>query len=239
MKNKDKKISFSLLVVLTLFGAFMPSVSAFGSVIGYLDELYEKENVLVIDGTETVEEQEVLWKEWLTNDDIEELIVLDQALLDEIFNPVDDEIYETSDIQSRIVRRLRINNVTSLSNSTGSAILATTNGVPGQTLSMNFSRSATNSISAQFGASVSAIEAAIGFVASGTTSVSINVNQTVPSRHNNRDVIRMTINARPIFRRSSFRVQTAPLIGGEWRTEGTGIASRAIGVSFSNVWQLR
>lgn len=36
-----------------------------------------------------------------------------------------------------------------------------------------------------------------------------------------------------------FRVQSAPLIGGEWRTEGTGTASRPIGVAFSNSFTFR
>jgi hypothetical protein len=36
------------------------------------------------------------------------------------------------------------------------------------------------------------------------------------------------------MQRRSFRVQSASLVSGTWVTEGTGIASRPIGVAFSN-----
>lgn len=200
---------------------------------------FDDESLLVIDGTQTPEEEEAMWDEWLNNPEIEYLIVLDPDLIHDSFELLE----KPRSSQARILlppspRRFRVNNVQNLSNQYGS-IFASTSGTPGMNLSLSVSGSVERTVSAGFGASNSAIEAEVGFSVTGRVTVTNTTSMRVPSRHNNRDVNKMTINAQPIMQRRSFRVQSAPLIGGEWRTEGTGTASRPIGVAFSNSFTFR
>lgn len=130
------------------------------------------------------------------------IVVLDENLItSDSFH--DYIITDDSAIQSRGVMPLqtqrRATNVSNLSNLTGSTVIASTSGNLGINLSINTSRSVANSFIKSFGARTDEITVAVGFSVIGTRSISIYVSQTVPAKHNNRNVNRMTINARPIF----------------------------------------
>jgi len=72
-----KKILGITACLVTLAFALQPIIASAGNSDEQYKEIdFNSDSVLVIDGTESLEEQEKLWEEWLTNDDIEELIVL-------------------------------------------------------------------------------------------------------------------------------------------------------------------
>jgi len=243
VRTEVKKILFGLLAILMVFGITIPSsMIQANELVSLSDEelsdwveldgellSFEDDSLLVMDGTQTLDEEKAMWEEFTNYPNIEYLIILDPYLINEEF-----EIVEEFQPQERILRRFRVNNVRNLADQNG-AVFSSTSGTPGMNLTLNVSRSVANTVSSRFGASNNAITAEVGFSVTGTRTVSQSTSMTVPSRHNSRNVNRMTINARPIMQRRSFRVQ----IGGEWRTEGTGTASRPIGVAFSNSFTFR
>lgn len=240
IKNNLLKNSIIKLLVICLIALGTLSFGAVANaqeieiskVIEFDGELISSDNMLVIEGTQTPEEEAIV-DEWLNNSEIEYLIVLDPDLLEESFDLLEDPLLpQTRIVMPPIPRKHRVNNVKSLTNVNGS-VFASTSGSPGMTLSLSVSESVSRSVTAKFGASNKMIETAVGFSVTGKVTVTNSTSMKVPTNHNNRNVKRMTLSARPIMQRKSFRVQSAPSAGSTWRTEGTGTASRPIGVAYT------
>jgi len=80
-----KKISLAFVALsgLVCIAFALQSVNASAGNLSesYTEVDFNSNSILVIYGTESLEEQEALWEEWLTNPDIEEIVVLDPNLM--------------------------------------------------------------------------------------------------------------------------------------------------------------
>ena len=236
---KKSFLFFVALVGVVAFGSVFLNASA-SEVQDYFDEInFDDPSVLVVDGSQSEEEQALIWEEFWNNPDIEAIFVLDPDLMEEDF------IFDAEDmtVQDRVFEQRRITNVRNLSNLTGSNVVAAASGAPGMTLSISQSRTIANSVTATFGATHDQIQRAVGFTVTGSRTLTISGRDTVPRTHNGRQVNHMTMNAHTIFQRRQFTVQSRPVdfggFVGSWRNVGTATASRPIGFAFRRIFTFR
>lgn len=121
---------------------------------------------------------------------------------------------------------LSIRNVSRKSDIKGSNRLATAEGPPGVTISINQTVTVSNSYSCSTSVSPGLISAGVGFSVTGSKSVGISGSYTVPSTISGSKVIRGHLSAYPLYERYSFDVYSGNT------HKGSGMANKYIGVSF-------
>lgn len=156
------------------------------------------EQVITIDNTMSLLEQNDAINEFESNPDITELIVLDETLLED--DSYIDETLDDDTIQTKaITNQYRITGVSTGSDYTGGAI-ATTSGGPGINLAISQTKSVATTISASFGASAKVLNAGIGWNTTGSTSISISGSYKVPSKVGTKQVKTGTLKAHTVYK---------------------------------------
>lgn len=183
------------------------------------------EQVITIDDTMSLVEQNEAISEFEENPNVTELIVLDETLLED--ESLDDNIIHTR----AIVNQYRITGVSNGSDYTGGAI-ATTSGGPGINLAIAQTKSVATTISASFGASAKVLNAGIGWNTTGSTSISISGSYKVPSKVGTQQVKTGTLKAHTVYKTKKYNVQKMAWNSTKWTTSGSGTAKKAYGVSF-------
>lgn len=192
------------------------------------------EQVITIDNTMSLLEQNDAINEFESNPDITELIVLDETLLED--DSYIDETLDDDTIQTRaITNQYRITGVSTGSDYTGGAI-ATTSGGPGINLAISQTKSVATTISASFGASAKVLNAGIGWNTTGSTSISISGSYKVPSKVGTKQVKTGTLKAHTVYKTKKYNVQKMAWNSTTWKTSGSGTAKKAYGVSLKKTF---
>lgn len=108
-----------------------------------------------------------------------------------------------------------------------------TQGPPGLTLGLNFTKSASKQVSATFGVSAKAVSASVGFNISKTNSVTSTGSYKVPSKHNKKKVKRVSINGHYVYHTRKCYAYKMAWNSGTWKKKGTITAKRAYGIRFT------
>jgi len=194
------------------------------------------EDVVFYIGSETTpEEEKAILEEFLNIPDATLVVLFDE------FQVPDDEVYDGSCMyarqphwQYRVVRGTTAAARADTSRRIGDAW----NGQPGMTHTMSRTNTISNSITASFGASIQMISLSLGFNVTQSNSLSDSTRMTVPSTHNGRRVIDMTMQAHPFIQTTTYRTYRRPDPRVAWELRGTGTATRQIGVAFRNTFRL-
>lgn len=168
---KVKNIIVGSFVLLLSILILNPSIT-------YTESLGEQ--VITIDNTIFLIEQDKAISAFENDPDITELIVLDETLLEDSSH--EDEVLDDDIIQTRaITNQYRITGVSTGADYTGWAI-ATNSGSPEINLAISQTKSVATTVSAFFGASTKVLNASIGWNTTGSTSISISGSYKVPSK---------------------------------------------------------
>jgi|GEM_PF-5107498 len=229
-----KKLSLGILCILVLVST--ASVGAYANIAYDTTnvEEFNEDQTLVIDETATPEKQEALIHEFLNNPDIEMLVVLDESLLGKEFNYVDENNSgERMMITNPLGPSSRVVNRRELSRTQGTNVVAVASGMPGMTLTIDYIKSITNTYTNQFTATVSQISRVVGFSVTDTEQIGISTQMFVPDQHDGKNVKELTLEAFPFLEQIEYTVQRKSNIFASWKDQGTGVASRAIGIAFT------
>lgn len=130
------------------------------------------------------------------------------------------------------IKTYYIKNARKVADYVGTARLASTDGPPGVRIWIETTKSVSSTYSGQFGASVKSISAAEGWSVTGSTSVSIGGDYTVPYKVGKKTVKRGHLEAYPKYKTKKYDVYYGIQGTTNEVKKGTGTARKAIGVSF-------
>lgn len=206
---------------------------------GCLEVDYFPEHILIITGQETDEEKARILHEWDTNHDIKYLIIIDDSLIEDTgltrdISYITDDEYALFQPFDQLWHVFRTTNVRRLVDAHGTQRLAAVNGLPGMTLTINRTVSASHTVTGNLGlGSNPSISGAVGFSVTGSTSVSVIGSDVVPQRYNGHNVRSMTLVAFPLMERHSFTITKETWAGATLIStqSSNGIASRPIGIA--------
>lgn len=125
-----------------------------------------------------------------------------------------------------------VKNVKQVSDYYGKTVLAFAEGGPGDSLTVSKGTSVSTTISGTLGASYKSISAAVGWSVTGSTSLTISGQATVPKKHNNKAVKRMRLNAHSVYKVKEFDVYRY-VPGYTNKKLGRKNTKKAYGVSFT------
>ncbi|MFE4238805.1 hypothetical protein [Peribacillus butanolivorans] len=234
-----KKLSMIMIMVLSvvmLAGGILPSVGHAQekneSIYNDNDTESTESTVLTVDDSMTVSEQNSIINDYLSDPNVEELIVLDESLL------IEDNVNEndTNPSARAIINKYKVQNVRKGSDVTGSSGLATAIGGVGVVLNIGQTKSVATTVSANFGASNAALTGALGYSVTGTTAITIIGQFTVPSKVNGKSVKSLKFTAYPVYKTKLYDVYKMPWNSFTWTKQGTGMAKKAYGVSYKKVY---
>lgn len=202
------------------------------------------ENNFIINGQEVLDLEERLSEntvvttdikevdEFLSNDDITEVIYIDPYLAEDGYL-----LEEDSPITpNAIINRYRVRGVKKISDKTDSGAIAVASGQPGMTLGINQTKLVSTTTSAKFGTSDKVISAEVGWSTTGSTAISISGSYKVPSKANGEKVKSCKLSAHAIRKRKSFIVDKMAWNSTKWVKQGTGNVGKAYGVSFKKTF---
>ncbi|AOH54539.1 hypothetical protein ABE28_009275 [Peribacillus muralis] len=234
MFKKLPRIMIVVLSVVMLVGGILPSVgyAQDGSINNEIDSESTKSTVLTLDDSMTVSEQNSMINDYLSDPNVEELIVLDESLLIEN----NDTENETTPTPRAIINQYKVNNVRGGSDVTGSSGIATAIGEVGILLNIGQTKSVATTVSADFGASNAALSGALGYSVTGSTSITISGQYRVPSKVNGKKVKTCKMTAYPVYKTKLYDVHKMPWNAFSWTKMGTGKAKKAYGVSYKKVY---
>lgn len=193
------------------------------------------------DGSQTItiyedmddEEKQEAMDTFVSNPEIEELIILDESLLEEPIDFLDEfDEEEVTFSPFAIINRYRVGNAKTGNDYTGTTKIATTSGGPGVTLSISQTKTVSTTVNAKFGASDKIISAEVGWSTTGSTSINISGTFTVPARYNSKPVQRVTFYARPVYKTKTFSVDKMAWNSTKWERQGMGTTRKAYGIAF-------
>ena len=225
MNSRVKKIIGLILSVIFVIGASIPAFAAEDNNIVTLNASdYDKPDKLEND----------VYK-YLSDTDIDGVIVLTEECSEDIYTSLNrDTIPDIFPLTTSPVY-YQVKNVVSKGDVTGTSDLAIAVGEPGITVSIEKTKSVSTTLSATFGATHSAISAAVGWDVTGSESVSIKGSAKVPSKHNDKIVKTMTLHAKPVYKVKEFDVYR--YVPGYVNDKvGTGKTKKARGVSFTKTY---
>lgn len=217
-----KKLSMTVIMLLSvvmLVGGILPSV---GHAQKNNESISTESTVLTLDDTMTVSEQNSIINEYLSDPNIDELIVLDESLL------IESNVIENgpSTNARAIINKYKVQNVRGGSDATGSSGLATAIGGPGVVLNISQNKSVATTVSANFGASNAALSGALGYSVTGTTTITISGTFKVPSKVNGKSVKSLKFTAYPVYKTKLYDVYKMPWNSFSWTKQGTGTAKK-------------
>ncbi|QYF80897.1 hypothetical protein KY492_18320 [Brevibacterium sp. PAMC21349] len=230
-----KKLSMTVIMLLSvvmLVGGILPSVGHAQKNNESISTESTESTVLTLDDTMTVSEQNSIINEYLSDPNIDELIVLDESLL------IESNVIENgpSTNARAIINKYKVQNVRGGSDATGSSGLATAIGGPGVVLNISQNKSVATTVSANFGASNAALSGALGYSVTGTTTITISGTFKVPSKVNGKSVKSLKFTAYPVYKTKLYDVYKMPWNSYSWTKQGTGTAKKAYGVSYKKVY---
>ena len=130
------------------------------------------------------------------------------------------------------IKRYYVKNVRKGSDYIGKSRIASASGAPGVRLSIKTKKDVSTTISATFGASYTAISAAVGWNVTKTERISVTGSAKVPYKVGKKKVKRGVLSAYPMYKTKKYDVYYGIQNTKKDRKKGTGVTMKPIGTHF-------